>query len=110
MDKEQMQQAIIMADKKGQKIKRSRMISYMVLSSVCSFAFLRTFFPKELWEDLLGAVILGAFLGFVIPMAIVFYCSMADIQISYPEDRDLAERLRIYRERFGEDFYGPWSR
>lgn len=109
MTKEQMQQTIIQVDKRGQKKKRSRIISYMIFFAVCSFIFFRLFYPKQIWEDILSSIILGPILGFIIPMVIVFYCSMEDIQISYPEDRDLKEWLKAYSEKFGEEFYGPWS-
>lgn len=109
MNKEEMQKGIMMADKRREKKKLRRMISYMIFFTIGTFIFIRKYFPKELWEDALISLILGVILGFVVPLAITTYCGFAKIQISYPEDRDLAEWLRVYKEKFGEDFYGPWS-
>lgn len=111
MDKQQMQQTIIMLDKSGQKTKRGRMISYMIFFSVLSFIFFRKNFPTNLfWEDFLGSIVIGIATGFFVPLALSFYFSMSDIQISYPEDRELAYWLKTYEDKFGEDFIGPWTR
>ena len=110
MTKEQMQQAIIRADQIAQRKKTRRLVSFIVVFTICIFIGLRVLSPGTLIGDAASSIFLGAISGFLVPAVFAFYRTMAGIQSLYPEDQELKNLLKSYRESFGEEFHGPWSR